>query len=44
MVPMSILLLIVAFAFAIAELIQSRGKSLLAWAVFLLCVVHLWRP
>lgn len=44
MVPMSILLLIVAFAFAIAELIQSRGKSLIAWAVLLLCVVHIWRP
>lgn len=33
---------IVALVFAVVDLVQAQGKSLLAWAVVLVCVALLW--
>lgn len=33
---------LVALVFAVAELVQAQGKSLLAWAVVLVCIALLW--
>jgi hypothetical protein len=44
MVSLSVLLLIVALTLSLVEIVAVSGKNLLAWAVFFLCVVHLWRP
>ena len=44
MISLSLVLLIVALTLSLVEIAVMSGKNLLAWAVFFLCVVHLWRP
>lgn len=41
MISLSLILIIVATAFAAVALIQSKGGGLISWAVLCLAIVHL---